>query len=181
MCASYLGRLSVNHSFSSGSRILKGQTERRKELVQTAEKTDLCLSPFSTLSHSQLQVLELLCHQIQPDWRNPGSLGGTELPRWKLEHAGGRPGRNGKTRNGSVFSSRRAVLTQAGTGNEGREPTGGLWPSRASPLRRKSRVDHDRGVSQARLQAGERRKADATADRHAHFTRTSSQDLRTIV
>lgn len=67
--------------------------------------------PFSIFSLCPIQVLELFCHQIKPNWCNPGSLGSTELPGWKPEHAGSCPGRNGKTRNSSVVSSRSAVLT----------------------------------------------------------------------
>lgn len=133
---------------------------------------------FSTFSHSQWQVLELLCHQIEPNWRNPGSLGSTELPGWKPEHAGSCFGRNGKTWNSSVFSSRRTVLTRAGTDNEGQNAQGICGRP----------GDHSWGGNQTRpmsftgkMAAGERRKTDTTTDIHAHFTWTSSQELRTLV
>lgn len=73
------------------------QMQRQKGIVKSKEKIDLQVMPFNALAHSQLQVLELLCHQIEPDWRHPGSLGSTELPGWKPEHAGSCLGRDGET------------------------------------------------------------------------------------
>lgn len=126
---------------------------KQKGLVKTKEYKRSVSHATGAFSHSQLQVLELLCHQIKPNWRHPGSLGSTELPWWKPEHAGSCLGRNGKTWNGSVFSSRGTVLTHAGTDSEGQEHTGsGVRPGDPS---RGGNADRPRS-STGRTAAGRR-------------------------
>lgn len=74
-----------------------------------------------------LQVLKLFCYKIKSHWGDPGSLGSPEFPWWQPEHAGSSSWRNGKTRNGCFFGSRRKLLMQPWHDQEG-QTQGAVMP-----------------------------------------------------
>lgn len=80
-----------------GDEMVQNFSKSSVPVLKTASLLLLLLSHLLLLLHL-FQVPQLLCHQVQPHWRDPGPVGGPALPRRQPEPPGAGPGGDGTPR-----------------------------------------------------------------------------------